>query len=407
MKLIIRLFGISALAMILILTIGSMPVPIDSEQIKKNAELLGTTQEVVFNNAQSQSLLTSTEKQEPTYSIGEVNYYVDEIKSPDIPSKKLQLERVITFDDGSQDTKLVQNDLLKLDFISLKDDSRPISKLHLKITLPITREIDSSEGEFSVIFDGTVINFQTPRKTNADVKDGLLTIYDQTIDLKQQLSTKPSGSYVLDFKLGKFFIIDADNSRQYANPSLLYTITLVKSTSQSLVKNESGDFVKVFDFDVPITISANSQKVSGTMCLSACRGGGCCQSYTKETYIPSPAIGSMTITDLKTNKVVASSPAIPAGVCASSDSRYSGGIYGGLSVCDSVTGGGSLSFNAQRGQSYKITVSDPATSWIINVPESGGAYNYSCIDHRTSIVKSVNIYGVENYGWTSERSCNF
>ena len=187
------------------------------------------------------------------------------------------------------------------------------------------------------------------------------------------------------------------------NPNLINLLkchlNIEKSDTHSIIKNESGVLVKSFDFDVPLTISSNKQSVTSKMCLSMMRGGGCAYQHSSGSTIPAPAMGSVTITNIKSGEIVAQMDSVNKGSCTT-DYRFN--IFSNQAYCSQNNyavggyGGSSLGYLAQRGQSYEINISDPLTSWIIDIPITGGEYKYSCIADQGT-----------QQGSSTGRTCNF
>lgn len=424
-RIVVRVFTISlVLGVVGMIFALSTPESIDQEQLKKASDVLGVSTEEVLANYNQQLIIQNIfdGKPEPDFTIEEVDFYFDEQNifkdnsTNSFSAKELVLTRTLTYDDGTQNIDTIKPSFLNtvsLDFIAVKDDIRPIAngKINYQLSLDVTKEISIADGEFSIFFDQGNVKLIVKKLTNADVKNGKLIIFDQTLELNNLIATSSPGLHKLELRLDKFFIIYADNSREYANPNqILHTVEFEKNLDKTIKKDEYGNYVKVFDFDVPITVSASAQSVKVSYCLSGCRGGGCCSSYSDTGVVPAPPLGAVSITDLSTNKIVAHAPASPGGSCYGSFGYTL--LSGSLTSCRYSEGGSSLAFNAQRGQSYRIDVTDPLKSWVINVPESGGAYHYSCITDATkedtqSQSCTQNGGCTTIYSISSSRSCNF
>ena len=412
----IRVVGIIGIFIIIVVFAISIPEDVNNERLQRGADVLGVSAEEIIRESEQQLIVQNIVAEEPDYVIDEVKFYVDEIPAVNVTSmtvaRHLELERTITFDDGSIDRDVIKSaifEIPKLDFVSIKDNSTPLSngKINFKLYVNIDKEIQSAEGSFTIFFgeNRSIVKAISPKLSQSDVIDKKLVIFSEDVDLKSLLSQRSEGVYQLELRLEKFFIIFKDNSREYVEPlNVLYSISIEKNLSKSIVKDETGNFIKIFDSDVPISVSANAQSVTGVFCNSYYRTGGCADTYSKTTYIPAPALGSVIITD-KNGIVVASKPPMGAGSCVQIQDRF----VSGASQCIGVTGGGgSLIFNAQRGQSYTISVSDPLRSWIVTVPEPGGSFSYSCIESKTSVRTGVTLSGIEIYGIQSNgRVCNF
>ena len=412
----IRIIGIIGIVTIATVFLLSIPEEPDYAKIQRVSDIIGVSPEDIVNEAESQLLFQNIFPDEPDFVIEDVKVFVDEIAEPP-KAKSFELERTFTFDDGTFQKDIVKASLLEqvnlsgLDFVALKNDERSLSNgsINLKLTVKVDKEIERAEGEFVIFFGSNkdIVSTISLHLNHADVVDSNLLVFDRTIQLSNLLASKSEGIHTLELRLDELFIIYKDNSREFANPSqILYTIDFEKNIAKSIIKNEEGKNMKIFDFDVPITISANPQIVLSGFCNTYYKAGGCASSYSRETFIPAPALGSVTITD-KAGKIVAEKPAKSAGYCLINAGRY---LYGS-SDCVSVepsAGGGSLSFNAQRGESYKITVSDPVKSWTVNVPESGGSFSFSCVESQGFVRTGLTLSGVEIYSIVSYgRQCNF
>lgn len=394
-----------------------IPIDIDDGNLNRISNTIGIETTEIIRESKQHNVLQSIFSQEPDFEVDDVQIFIDEISinnTTDVTvSRNLELERIIIFDDGSTDKKTINSASFEtpiFDFTALVDDSRPLSngKINLILSVDVEKEIEKTEGEFTVFFGSDKKIIKTIQSTHlqSDVINKKLTLFNEVIDIKSLMLSKSEGIYPLELRLEKLFIIFKDNSREFVNPlQVLYTINFEKNLAKSIIKDEVNGFVKVYDFDVPITISANAQSVTSLFCLSSYRGGGCASTYSQTAIIPAPSLGIVTITD-SNGLTVATKPSMGAGYCTQTQSYA---LVQGLSNCLAVAGGGgSLTFNAQRGQSYKISVSDPSKSWTVNIPESGGSFSYSCIDAKQSKLTGYTLTGIPVYSIISlGRTCNF
>lgn len=396
-----RIIGGITLFAVLILSISSIPLPPDENQLQIQADFLNIEVEEMLDGATSQLVFTDAFDSPPDLVIEEIEFRFDEQDLTEVQVKPLNLVRTITFDDGTEDTSTIPTVTLEsLNFLAIAEDSRPLNngKIKFSLEMPIdeTKTVRQIEGDFSIGLDDMVVKSIFTKLKLSDIVDNNAVLLSTELNLNTLLNSKSVGLHTLNVRLDKLFVIYEDESREYSNPNQeLYTIQFEKNDQKTIKKDEHGQFVKVFDFDVPITVSANTQSVSVSVCLSKCWSGGCCQTYTYSVgaysggIIPAPALGVVTITDISTGEVVASKPASGAGYCSGQGFGYP--IISGVTQCRAVSGGGgSLGFSAQRGESYRVTVSDPSASWVIDVPETGGAYNYSCVQNAQNGVRSCN-----------------
>ena len=412
----LRVFVLVLAVGIIGMVFASTPEEINQSALEQASNQFDLSEQEILENAEQQIFIQSFVNDQPDFIIDQVEYSIDEQQTPNVTVKTLDLTRTFTFDDGSTDVEEIDSSIVEsvsLDFLAIKEDNRPLTngKIKFDLEIPVTKDVSVSEGQFSIGLNDKVIKTIIVDLSQSDVVDGKLQIFTTDFQIKQILSNLPDGIHTLEIRLDKMFVVYDDFSREFSNPSqIVYSVELEKNSAKTIKKNEQGHFTKTFDFDVPITVSANSQSVKTSICLSSCKGGGCCSTHSATGYIPAPAMGSVTITDVSTGEVVASKDATNAGGCKTRDYRLSS-ITGNQNVCTTVIGGGGVGFNAQRGESYRIDVSDPKASWTIEVPESGGSFSYSC---KTAVHKEATGYVYGNYGTsqisyneTTMRSCNF
>ena len=380
----------------------------DVELIVNNDDIVPVT--IIDQIFESPDLTIPIDSELPPSILNEIQYSFEEENTlNDITINEYELFRTITFNDGSTDEQSTFTQLQVFDFIALDNDVREINKgkISFKLTVPVQKPIRLAQAEFTFYYieSGESKNIKTINhvfntKSQSDVTDNTLTMLDNEIQLSSFLSSSSLGIHEFKVTLDKLFIIYDDNSREYATPNeTIYTVNIEKSDTHSIIKNESGVLVKSFDFDVPITISSNKQSVSSTMCLSMMRGGGCAYQHSSGSIIPAPAMGSVTITNIKSGEIVAQMDSVNKGSCTT-DYRFN--IFSNQAYCSQNNyavggyGGSSLGYLAQRGQSYEINISDPLTSWIIDIPITGGEYKYSCIADQGT-----------QQGSSTGRTCNF
>ena len=377
----------------------------DVELIVNNDDIVPVT--IIDQIFESPDLTIPIDSELPPSILNEIQYSFEEENTlNDITINEYELFRTITFNDGSTDEQSTFTQLQALDFIALDNDVREINKgkISFKLTVPVQKPIRLAQSEFTVNYVDSNNNVKKIKnifntKTQSDVKDGMIVLLDDDIQFDSILETSSLGKNKLIVTLDKLFIIYDDNSREYASPNTLYSAIIEKSNAQYIIKNESGVMVKLFDFDVPITISSNKQSITSTMCLSRQNTGGCAWQHSSGSTIPAPAMGSVTITNIKSGEIVAQMDSVNKGSCTT-DYRFN--IFSNQAYCSQNNyavggyGGSSLGYLAQRGQSYEINISDPLTSWIIDIPITGGEYKYSCIADQGT-----------QQGSSTGRTCNF
>lgn len=405
---------------------------INSKIYTGNTEIIVPTEKIeqisILDNiipSESPDLVVTIDESEPPSILNEIKYSITEPEPMENKINEYEVRVKVIYNDNSYDIIENKKELQSLDFIAIRDELKEISngKIELTLTVPIEKEIKISENIMTVYFDEFSCNQENPptelnssidcntklnptnsknariaqeyaTKYPADVIDNKL-IYKIDVDLNPILKNAPNGIHSLIINLEKLFILYDDGTKEYANPyNTIYKTEIEISDSESIIKN-NGLPEKIYDSDVPITISTNKQSVQAIMCLSNYRGGGCASQYTTSSIIPAPALGYVKITNLETNEIVAEMNPTEAGRC-NADYRYF--PLGNQAFCaeNSVTESRSLSYNAQRGQTYQINVSDPYSSWTIEIPMLGGEYHYSCVAEK----------GTKS-GTTVGRNCNF
>lgn len=371
-----KLVGVFGLVAIVILSISSVGEP-DEDVLRIASDELGIPEDELLENAERISFLDSFN--EPDYTVNGIQI-TETVEEVELVSKAMELTRTLTFNDGTTDEEIISSTSLvpipSLNFITPTSELRPIGEgsVNFKIGMTIDedKEVREIAGQFSILYNDVVVKtvpVNTIEKENP-------VLIDTKVDIKPLMATSPDGVHDLEIQLDSLYIVYDDFSREYANPDeILYTLSFEKDSTQTLTLNEEGNFEKSFDFDVPINVYTKRTSFNGKYCYASyVGGGGCAISFTFVGAIPNPPMGSVTITDLKTGEIVAQSPPVSQGGCGANHSK----VLVGPSGCIRPTGGGGLSFNAQRGESYQISVSDPARTWSVDIPEIGGSFSWSC-----------------------------
>ena len=335
-----------------------------------------------------------------------------ESQVPEPITEPLSLFREFTFRDGTQDSTTIeaaQFQIVSLDFIAFPGDNRPLTNgtVSFELSVPIAKEISDVGGTYSILLNNEIIRSLSFDGDNSDVIDGSVLLFAETFEINQLVVDLSPGTHTLKIRVDSTFVVYSDGTREFTSPNeIIYSVDFEKNDAKTIKRNEQGDLIKTFDFDVPITISSNAQEVRVVNCQYGFRLGSCQGNHYYDALIPGPALGRLTITDQSNNEVVASHEAQEQIDCTYSFlSRPHNANITRCGPDDPRTSIG-IVFSAQRGESYRIDVSDPSASWVINVPETGGdSYEYSCIDKRELVE-----YGnsrPRTYNITSERVCNF
>ena len=315
----------------------------------------------------------------PLSLLNQIEYSFDEdIIADEITVNKYELTATITYNDGSESSKSSFVDLQSLDFITLDDSAREFDngKISFKLSVPINKEIQLAKSEFTVSYIDSNSNVKKVKnifntKTQSDVKDGMVVFLDDDIQFSSILNSSPLGTNELVLTLDKLFVIYDDNSREYANPNIIYSTTIEKSNSQSIITDETG-ITKIWDQDLPITISTSTQSVTAETCVTSSTTG-CTQSFQSYYKVVSPKLGQITITNLDTNNEIVRTDAISESSCINKlDSE--------INLCEKVGDGTKFTFMLQRDTSYKIEIGSPQNeSFVINTPETDDSYNYTTL----------------------------
>ena len=338
-------------------------------------------------------------------------------------TEPLQLYREFTFDDGtaSSDTKGVADfnlpaalDILAIEGFSGKTITNGTIKLELIVPIPLNVDIDSIHGEFTVLMDTTTYDTSTFDGDNTDADNvGNVTVFSETYAANDLLYNRSYGPHALEIQVNSMYVDYADGIREYVTPqSNVYFLKLEKerSTEQVTVQTEIDPIPErnPYPQDGEISIFRNYQFVDINICSTDYNP--VCDTYPTTTIIPAPGLGVITITNVETGTVVATVPAVPATVCTEKFPFVKIPISTCVVVLDIFEAPHSgLIYTAQRGESYRISISDPAKSWVITVPETEKtSYQYSCIDQRTATeLTTQNALGISEYRIDSERVCNF
>ena len=205
----------------------------------------------------------------PLTLLNEVQYsFEEDIVDDEITVNNYEITTTITYNDGSVINQSSFIDLQSLDFLTLNDSTKEFDngKLSIKLSVPIDKQIRLAQSEFTVNYIDSNNNVKTIKnifntKSQSDVKDDMIIFLDDDVQFSSILNSSPLGINKLVVTLDKLFIVYNDNSREYANPNTIYSATIEKSNSQSIIASETGN-IRVWDSDIPLTISTNTQSVT-------------------------------------------------------------------------------------------------------------------------------------------------
>ena len=408
------------------------------------AELLDVDEEMVSKNIQSRSILhtvisgfggssggggggtnevkttTDPEKGTTTIETEDTTIILTEKKIGKPVTKPVSLYRQIIFDDRTTDGKKLDAaafqllKVKKLNFIAIEGDDRPLNdgSISFVLSLPIDKPVKRIQGEFVVILNQDLVDRILFDGGNSVVpRHGYVELLKERYVINKLLNGLAFDTHTLQLRIDELSVEYRDGTTEFTTPKqIIYSVDFEKSNTETIKKDENGDFTKTFDFDVPITISSLSQTVDVQICRdfkSFANGWGCI-AYDSVAVIPAPALGAVTITDIHTNEVVATYPAHPAQNCTQNIKKL---VVVPVTDCKRLGEEPfGMIFSADPGKSYHIDVSDPQRSWNIRIPASGGpaSYDYTCIDQRTAEVLSDNApHGLLRYAINSETVCNF
>jgi len=315
----------------------------------------------------------------PLSLLNEVQYsFEEDIIDDEITINKYELTTTITYNDGSESSQSSFVDLQSLDFLTLDDSTKEFDngKLSFKLSVPINKQIRLAQSEFTLNYiepNNTVkeIKYIFNTKTQSDVKDDMIVFLDEDIKFASILTSLPLGTNELVLTLDKLFIIYDDNSREYASPDTLYSVTIEKSDSKYIITNETGN-TEIWDSDIPLTVSTNTQSVTAETCVTS-SSTGCTQSFQSFYKVVSPKLGQITITNLDNNNELVRTDVVSESSCINKlDSE--------INLCESVGDGTKFTFMLQRDTSYKIEVGSPQNeSFVINTPETDDSYNFTTL----------------------------
>tara|TARA_B110000495_G_scaffold84404_1_gene72566 strand:- start:285 stop:1802 length:1518 start_codon:yes stop_codon:yes gene_type:complete len=318
----------------------------------------------------------------PLSLLNEVQYsFEEDVIDAEIVVNKYELTTKITYNDGSESSQSSFVDLQSLDFLTLDDVAKEFDngKLSFKLSVPINKQIRLAQSEFTLNYiepNNTVkeMKYIFNTKTQSDVKDEMIVFLDEDIEFASILTSLPLGTNELVLTLDKLFIIYDDNSREYASPdTILYSVTIEKSDSKYIITNETGNTTKIWDSDIPLTISTNTQSVTAETCVTS-SSTGCTQSFQSFYKVVSPKLGHITITNLDNNNELVRTDVVSESSCINNivDSE--------INLCESVGDGTKFTFMLQRDTSYKIEVGSPQNeSFVINTPETDDSYNFTTL----------------------------
>ena len=350
-----------------------------------------------------------------------------------VQTGSLELYREFTFDDGSVSKsthpfKALDFKLSSLDILTLSHKSKTMNNGTIKYTLvvpvPLNVDIDSIHGEFSMVVGDTVHDTVTFDGDNSNVNNvGDVYVFSKRYAVSDLLDSQPYGRHVVGMRVDSLYVDYADGIREYtASGKLVHSYFIEKERSaEDLILLEEIDPVtsSTQPYDAEISIHRKYQNVSVKVCTTTQNGmmvpfgTGCSDGIAYETraIIPAPGLGAVTITHVSTDTIVATVPAVSAPVC---DIHYTF-LEIPITTCVVTTGvreelHSGLIYTAQRGESYRIDITDPLKSWVIDVPLTGGksTYKYGCVDIRTATeLDSLTVHGVPEYHIDSVRHCNF
>lgn len=412
----LKIIGIIAVVIVFAVFFLSIPEPVEEKKVEKASEIIGVTPEVIYEGAEQQTIIDSAINDitdPPDYVIDDVEFRIDTDNDLEISENQLRLVRILTYNDGTEKRNTVNNLQLEasvLDFITDADTLKPLDqgKLTLRLVLDVEKPIISGEGEFFVFFDEPFeqITLSTSTFDASDVNTNNRIVVDQwTYQISDLLKDRPDGLNTLQVRVDRFVVENEDRTKSYVNPDIIYTIDFDKSSAQTITLGDNGEYIKTYDFDSPISITSKEARSSESLCLSKCRGGGCCSTYSKTTVIPAPTLYNVKITDITTNDVVASDTLRGQCTTYETDSRVDKNRS--LSTCLASTGSDSLVFNGQRTQKYRVTIDSPSADFTVNIPETGGKFNYYCYEERTLRFLYTDRYGTSIYTVDKNIRCNF
>ena len=354
----------------------------DVELLVSNDDIIPTTViDVLLSEPPDITIPLNSEL--PLTLLNEVQYsFEEDIVDDEITVNNYEITTTITYNDGSVVNQSSIVDLQSLDFLTLDDSTKEFDngKLSFKLSVPISKQIRLAQSEFTVSYIDSNNNVKTIKnifntKSQSDVKDDMIIFLDDDVQFSSILNSSPLGTNKLVLTLDKLFIVYNDNTREYANPNTIYSATIEKSNSQSIIATETGN-IRVWDSDIPLTISTNTQSVTAETCVTS-SSTGCTHYYQSYYKVASPKLGQITITNLDTNNEIVRTDVVSESSCINKlDSE--------INLCESVGDGTKFTFMLQRDSQYKIEVGSPQNeSFIINTPETDDTYNYTTLTATT------------------------
>ena len=351
----------------------------DVEFLVSNDDIVDVT---IFDQLLSEPDVTiPIDSELPLSFLNEVQYSFEEdvIADKEIAVNKYELTTSITYNDGSESEQSNFVDLQALDFLTLDNEQKEFDKgkLSFKLSVPINEQIRLAQSEFTVNFIDSNNNVKTiknifNKKTQSDVKDGMIVFLDEDIQFESILNITPIGINKLTLTLDKLFIIYDNNSREYASPKTLYSSIIEKSDSLTIITTETGT-AKIWDSDLPLTISTSTQSVTAKTCVTSSSTG--CTKYFESYYkVASPQLGQITIVDLKTNNEIVRTDVVSESSCINKlDSKE-------INLCKQVGQGTKFTFMLQRDSSYNVKIGSPQNeSFVINTPENYKEYEFNSL----------------------------
>ena len=353
----------------------------DVELLVSNDDIIPVSViDIIFNDEPDLTIPINSEL--PLSLLNEIEYSFDEdIVDDEITINKYELTTTITYNDGSESSQSSFVDLQSLDFLTLDDSTKEFDKgkISFKLSVPINKKIKLAQSEFNVSYETSIesksIKYIFNTKTQSDVKDGMIVLLDEDIQFTSILNSSPLGTNELVLTLEKLFVIYDDNSREYASPDTIYSATIEKSNSQSIITDETGN-IKIWDQDLPLTISTNTQSVTAETCVTS-SSTGCTHSFQSFYKVVSPKLGQITITNLDTNNEMVRTDVVSKSSCINK-------VDSEINLCESVGDGTKFTFMLQRDTSYKIEIGSPQNeSFVINTPETDDSYNFTTLTATT------------------------
>lgn len=335
---------------------------------------------------------------------------IEKIHSDNTESFTVESIVEIKDDHGRTTTDVIKSDFGLASFVETNDRiNRPIENgridywMHLKFDSPkdnvdVTGTISvkkpngqvtnfSFDGEGRTSNDGFyVVRIDTPSGTIRNNISDIVPVGKSSMTVTiTSLSVNADG---LEFALSE--------------NSLIYSVEFNRSTSHTIIENDSGEFVKVWAIDNRLTIRATTGTHTFYDVRDACTGGICTKTY--------PMHGA----ELINMKVVDSDGSVVAS--SSSHKSICNQLYNlPFSPCQPrgvSTSGTPLNVMLQRNSQYTISIDNPKAQWEITTPTTLKNYAYFCkidsvYDERRNIPR-IGVYYFEGAGEDYQYlTCNF